>query len=87
MAEKENEKRKLRAELDKARKQRDLLEQKIPTMDGNIGDLQVMVDKLTREIDRETKKREQAMRDKDLAVEKLAAYSAVYEQLGIREPV
>ena len=39
MAEKENEKRKLRAELDKARKQRDLAEQKMPNMGQNISDL------------------------------------------------
>ena len=39
MAEKENDKRKLKAELDKMRKQRDILEQKVPNMDSNISDL------------------------------------------------
>jgi len=58
MAEKENAKRQLKAELDKARKQRDLLEQKIPTMDKNIDELQILVDKMSREIDKEMRKRE-----------------------------
>jgi predicted nucleic acid-binding Zn-ribbon protein len=58
MAEKENDKRKLRAELDKARKDKNLLEQKMPNMDQSIGELQSMVDKMSKEIDKETKKRE-----------------------------
>lgn len=74
MAEKENDKRKLRAELEKSRKERNLLEHKMPTMDQNIGELQVIVDKMSREIDKETKKREAAVREKDVANEKLYLY-------------
>ena len=86
MAEKENDKRKLKAELDKVRKQRDLLEQKVPTMDGNISDLQVMVEKLSRETEKEQKRREQAVKEKADAVEKLNLYAQVYEALKINEP-
>ena len=87
MAEKENEKRKLRAELDKARKQRDILEQKAPNLESTIGDLQSMVEKLSKDIEKETKKREQANRDKDAAQEKLRAYTEVYERLNIADPL
>ena len=86
MAEKENDKRKLKAELDKMRKQRDILEQKVPNLDSNISDLQSMVEKLSREIEKEQKKREQAVREKDQAVDKLKAYAEVYEALKISEP-
>ena len=86
MAEKENEKRKLKAELDKVRKQRDLLEQKVPNLDTNISELQTMVDKMSRETEKEQKRREQAIKDKDAAVEKLRVYAAVYDALKINEP-
>ena len=86
MAEKENDKRKLRAELDKVRKQRDILEQKVPTLDGNINDLQVIVDKLSKDVEKEGKRREVASKDKDQALEKLRTYQEVYEALNIQEP-
>ena len=58
----------------------------MPTMDHNIGELQVMVDKMSREIDKETKKREAAVREKDVANEKLYLYQQVYDTLKIADP-
>ena len=55
-------------------------------MDQNIGELQVMVEKLSKEMDKETRKREQAVRDKDQAVEKLSVYAEVYEALKVSDP-
>ena len=86
MADKENEKRKLRAELEKAKKQRDILEQKMPTLDSNIDELQVMLEKMSREIDKETKKRENAVREKEQACQKLLVFEEVYDELNIDDP-
>ena len=50
-------------------------------MDLNIGDLQAMVEKLSKDIDKESKRREQAVKDKEHAFEKLRVYQEVYESL------
>lgn len=58
----------------------------MPNLDSNINDLQSMVDKLSKELDKETKKREHAVRDKDQSVEKLRVYETIYEALNIADP-
>ena len=58
----------------------------MPIMDSNITDLQSMVDKLSKELDKETKKRESAIRDKEQALEKLRLYTEIFESLKISEP-
>ena len=78
--------RKSRADLDKVRKQRDLLEQKVPTMDTNIDQLQLMLEKLQKENEKEVKRREIAIKEKENAFEKLRVYQEVYEQLKINDP-
>ncbi len=45
-----------------------------------------MVDKMSKEIDKETKKREMAVREKDVAHEKLSLYQQVYDTLKIADP-
>ena len=52
-----------------------------------MADLQAMVDKLSKDLDKETKRRETAVRDKDAALEKLAGYTEVYEKLNIADPL
>ena len=46
----------------------------------------MMVDKLSREMEKETKRREQAVREKDQSVEKLQAYHEAFEALQISDP-
>ena len=55
-------------------------------MDTNISDLQAMIEKLSRETEKEQKKRELAIKEKDNAIEKLNLYAQVYEALKINEP-
>ena len=78
--------RKSHAELGKVRKQRDLLEQKIPTMDTNIDQLQAMLEKMQKDNEKEVKRRETAVKEKENAFEKLRVYQEVYEQLKINDP-
>jgi hypothetical protein len=48
--------------MDKARKAKDLLEQRIPTLESSIGDMKELVEKFAAEAQREVKRREQAER-------------------------
>ena len=41
---------------------------------------------MSKEIDKETKKREMAVREKDVANEKLSLYQQVYDTLKIADP-
>ena len=46
-----------------------------------------MVDKMSKEIDKETKKRESAQREKNETSEKLHHYQSAFDELRIDDPV
>ena len=46
-----------------------------------------MVEKLSKEIEKETKKRENAVREKNETNEKLKVYESVFDELRIEDPV
>lgn len=79
--------RKLRLDLEKAKKAKDLLEQRIPTLEGSIDDMKSLVDKFSSDSQREIKRREIAERKMEALNEKLAVWTEVHSQLQIDDPV
>lgn len=81
MADKEAAVRKAKAETDKARKAKDLLEQRIPTLESSIEDMKALVEKFAADSQKEIKRREIAERKCEAVQEKLSAWTEVHAQL------
>jgi hypothetical protein len=56
--------RKIRQDLEKARKHRDSLENRIPTFEKSVDELTSLVEKCSKDTDRETKRKEAAIKEK-----------------------
>ena len=81
MVEKDLTVRKARAEVDKVKKAKEVLEHRLPTMEHNIDDLKNLVEKFSSESQKEIKKREVAEKRQDQLQEKLAAWNEVHNAL------
>ena len=79
--------RKARAEVDKVKKAKEVLEHRLPTMEHNIDDLKNLVEKFSSESQKEIKKREVAEKRQDQLQEKLAAWNEVHNELQIEDPI
>ena len=58
----------------------------MPMMEETVDELQIMVDRLSQEVEREVRKRNQALHDREVSLEKLEVYKRVYEELNIDDP-
>ena len=87
MVDKDISVRKARAEVDKVKKAKEVLEHRLPTMEHSIDDLKNLVEKFSLESQKEIKKREIAEKRQDQLQEKLTAWNEVHNALQIEDPV
>jgi len=70
--------RKAKEDTTKAKKAKDLLEQRIPTLEGSIEDMRALVEKFAADSQKEIKKREIAERKMEALQEKLNVWTDVH---------
>ena len=79
--------RKAKTETEKIKKDKNLLEQRIPTLESSIEEMKALVEKFANDSQREIKKRELAERKQEALAEKLSLWNEVHEQLQIEDPI
>jgi chromosome segregation ATPase len=79
--------RKAKTETEKIKKDKNLLEQRIPTLESSIEEMKALVEKFANDSQREIKKRELAERKQEALAEKLSSWNEVHEQLQIEDPI
>ena len=77
--------RKTTQQYDKAKTQKSCLENRIPLLQKNLEDLTALVEKQTKDRDRENKRREIAVREKNQMKEQLNKYMEIFNALEIED--
>ena len=63
------------------------MEARLPFMENQMKDLQELVDRCSTQLEKETKKKLEAIQTKDKISEQLVKYIKIYDELQIEDPV
>jgi len=78
--------KKMKQDLEKSKKNKDLVDQKVPTLELQLSELHQIVNKYSKEAEKDAKKRENLIRDRDTLYSQFGKYKAVFDALQIDDP-
>lgn len=73
--------RKVKLEIEKAKNSKEFFETKVPQMEQQVVELNLVVERMTREADKETKRRLEATKERDTVQSKYGKLLQVFESL------
>ena len=73
--------KKMKQDLEKSKKNKDLVDQKVPTLELQLSELHQIVNKYSKEAEKDAKKRENLLKDRDTLYSQFGKYKAVFDVL------